>query len=709
MVPLTVHVFASGRIGSRRMRLSVIALAILVAGLSAQESRRSGIDLAAIDPACRPCDDFWRYANGGWFDKTPIPASRSSWGPSNVLTASNRERLRAILEAASSNTTPGADAATRKMGDLYASCMDTAAIDARGLDPLAADFARIAAIRTRGDLVAALVAFQRTGRPFGEVNGVVVGPFRFTSGPDPKNPDRVVARIVERDSAGRTATSILSMPDRDYYVKDDAASRATRDAFLVHAARLLELAGASHDDAVRDAGTVLTFETALAQSVLTIADKRDPDKTYHPMTLAQLGTLAPAFDWARLLRELGVPASTAVNVAEPALLERVNRQLAAVPLAEWKTWLHWRALKVAAPYLASAVAGEDFRFERTVLAGVAEPLPRWETCVNVVDRDLGDALAEAYVRRYFPAPVKARVAALVENLRAAMRDELEASAWMQPETKRYAVQKLNALRVDIGYPSKWRDYGDVTTARASYFDNVRSAWTSGQRREVRKIGAPVDRTEWVMNPPTVNAYSSSGLLMVVFPAGILQPPFFDPEADDAANYGGIGAVIGHEMGHQFDDGGSKYDASGRLNNWWTDADRRTFDERTSCVVQQFDTLDAGGGLHHNGRQVLGEALGDLGGLKTAYLAYRRSFAGRPEPPTIDGFTADQRFFIAFARTWGTRYREAAARLQLNTNNHPLAQFRAVGTLQNMPEFHRAFGCATGDAMVRPAGQLCALW
>jgi len=398
-----------------------------------------------------------------------------------------------------------------------------------------------------------------------------------------------------------------------------------------------------------------------------------------------------------------------INVSEPELLKRMNELLESVPLSDWKVWLRWRVLKLTAPYLASAIAAEDFRFEQTVLAGVAEPPPRWETCVKVVDRDLRDALAQAYVEKYFSASAKARMATLVENLRGAMREELEISSWLQPETKPHAMEKLKALRVEIGYPSTWRNYAAVPIERSSYFENVRAAWMAGQRYELQRIGRPVDRTEWAMSPTAVNAYATFGLVKVVFPAGALQPPFFDPEADDAANYGAIGAIIGHEIGHQFDDGGSKFDARGRLNNWWTDEDRRTFERRTACIVDQFDTLDVGGGLHHNGKQVLGEALGDLSGLRVAYQAYRRSLAGKSEPPAIEGFTADQRFFIAFARTWGTKYREEAKLLQLNTNNHPLPQFRANGTLQNMPEFHRAFGCKEGDPMVRPVAQQCRVW
>ncbi len=688
-------------------RASSLFFALIVFSLSGQQISRSGIHTEDMDPTCKPCTDFWRYVNGGWLDKNPIPSHLASWGTFAVLGDANQERTKTILDAAVSDRNAKPD--VRKMGDLYASCMDTATIDKRGLTPLQPDFDRIASIRTAKDLDAVIAGFQRTGRPFGAVNGVVVGPFRFTSGQDPKNPSRVIARIVERDAAGRTASSIFSLPDRDYYLKTDAKSREIRDAFLEHVSRMLELAGTARADAQQQAKIVLSFETALAGSVLNIADKRDPDKVYHLMDLAALKALAPAFDWAKLLREVGLPETTPINVTEPEMVKKINELLTSVPLADWKVWLHWRALQLAAPYLAKPIVDEDFHFERTVLAGVKEQRPRWQTCADVVDRDLSDALGQAWVEKYFPPEAKRRMRMLVENLRTALRDSLEHSDWMTPATRKNAILKLDALEIQIGYPDRWKDYAPVEIKRNTFFENVRAAWTFGQHYEIAKVGKPVDHVDWGMTAPTVNAYSNSAEVKVVFPAGILQPPFFDMQADDAANYGAIGAVIGHEIGHQFDDGGSKFDSTGALKNWWTEDDRKQFDTRTACVVDQFNTMDVGGGLHHSGKQVLGEALGDLGGVTIAYKAYRQSLAGKPEPPVMDGFTADQRFFISFARVWGTQYREEAMRLQLNTNNHPLSQFRAIGTLQNMPEFHRAFQCKIGDPMVRPVEKQCKLW
>jgi endothelin-converting enzyme/putative endopeptidase len=691
-----------------RRTLLLTLFAVLSASLSGQTGTRSGIHREDMDPTCQPCADFWRYVNGGWIDKNPIPARASSWGTFTVLTDANLERLRAILEAAKVDRTAAPRSNVRKMGDFYASCMDTAHIDALGLAPLEPDFRRIAAIQSKQDLAGVLSGFQRVGRPFGSNNGVVVGAFRITSGPDPANPSRVIARLVERDGAGRVPSSILSLPDRDYYLKTDAKSRELRDAFLQHVAKLLELAGTPAAVAAQQAKVVMAFETALAESVMNNVDRRDPDKVYHLMDVGGLNALTPDFDWALLLHAVGLPASTPVNVAEPELLKKFNAQLTAVPLDDWKLWLRWRVLKTSAPYLATPIAAEEQHFSGTVLNGVQEARPRWQTCATVIDRDLSDVLGQAYVEKYFPLEAKRRMLSLVENLRAAMREEIENVAWMTPATKKNAIAKLDALRVRVGYPDAWRDYSALTVNRQTYFENVRAAWTLGQRYEIAKIGKPVSDTDWSMTPPTVNANSNAVRVEITFPAGILQPPFFDAEADDAANYAAIGAVIGHEMGHQFDDGGSKFDATGELKNWWAPEDRKEFEARAACVVDQFNTLDVGEGLHHNGKLVLGEALGDLGGLQTAYKAYQRLLGGKPGP-VLDGFTADQRFFIAFARIWGTQLRPEAMRLQLNTNPHPLSKFRANGTLQNMPEFQRAFQCKAGEAMVRPPRQQCRLW
>ena len=675
-----------------RTPLLVLAACTL---LAAQQISRSGIDKANLDTLCKPCDDFWRYANGGWLDKNPIPMRQASWGTTELLNEGNRERMRTILESAMRNTSAATGSGERMIGDYYASCMDTGSIDALGLKPLQGELNKVVAIRTIKDIVAALNGFQSLvggGRS-------AVGPFMLTGGPDLKDSTEIIANA---------APSVLSLPERGYYFKSDERSVKIREEFLKHAAKLMVLAGDTQDAATKAAKTVLSFETALAEATMSNVDKRDPYASYHKMDLAGLVQLSPAHDWKALFEELHIPIRTAVNVTEPEFFKRYNQLLTTTPIEDWKTWIRWRRLHSGSPLLAKPLADEAFYFTRTVLSGVKEPLPRWQTCANAVDRGLGDALGAAFVQKYFPPEAKKRMNELVENLRTTLREQLESVDWLQAETRKNAVAKLNGFATKIGYPDRWRDYSRIKIAPTSYYDNVRTASANTRAYQLSKIGKPVDRNDWNMTPPTVNAYYDESLNEIVFPAGILQPPMFDMDADDAVNYGAIGAIIGHEMGHGFDDQGAKFDAQGNLKNWWTAEDRKKFEQRAGCVIDEFNTLDVGEGLHHTGKLVVGEAMGDLGGLTLAYKAYQRSLRGQPGP-VIDGFTADQRFFIAFARVWGTQMRPEAMRVDLNTDPHPLPRFRVLGTLQNMPEFHKAFGCKQGDAMVRPIEKQCRLW
>jgi putative endopeptidase len=668
--------------------------------LVAQQSSSSGIDIARLDKSCKPCDDFWRYANGGWLDKNPIPARQASWGTMSLVSEGNRERMRVILETAMGNTSAAAGSNERKIGDYYASCMDTAAIDARGMKPLQGELDKVAAIHTVKDIVAVLNDFQTLGGGGGRGGGgSSVGPFLLMGGPDLKNSKDVIANAMP---------SGLSLPERDYYFKSDERSVKIRDEFLKHAAKLMALAGDSQEAAAKGAKAVLSFETALAEATMSNVDRRDPYARYHKMELTGLAQLSPAHDWKAVFEKLRIPASTPVNVSEPEFFKRYNRLLTTTPVEEWKTWIRWRLVRGASAFLAKPFADESFYFNSTVLSGVKEQLPRWETCTNAVDSSLGDALGAVFVQKHFPPAAKKWMTELVENLRSTLREQLESADWLQPETRKNAVAKLNGFVAKIGYPDRWRDYSQLKIERKSYYENVRGAGVNSRTYQLAKIGKPVDRNDWTMTPPTVNAYYSPPMNEIAFPAGILQPPMFDMDADDAVNYGAIGAVIGHEMGHGFDDQGSKFDAQGNLKNWWTEEDRKKFEQRAGCVIDEFNTLDVGEGLRHTGKLVVGEAMGDLGGLTLSYKAYRRSLQGKPGP-VIDGFTADQRFFLAFARVWGAQMRPEAMRLRLNTDPHPLYRFRAIGTLQNMPEFHKAFGCKQGDAMVRPVEKQCRLW
>ncbi|MBY0504680.1 MAG: M13 family metallopeptidase [Bryobacteraceae bacterium] len=657
----------------------------------------SGIDRSTIDASCKPCDDFWRYANGAWMDKNPVPASKSSWGTMSVMAEANRERSRTILETARDSKAP-AGSNERKIGDFYASCMDTAAIDQRGLVPLKKDLDRIAAIATAKDVAAVIVTLQGTVSGGGPGGGI--GPVGLSGGPDLKNSKDIIANV---------GGSGLSLPDRDYYFKTDAKSVQIREAFLMYAAEMFVLLGDSPEAAAAAAKTIMAVETPLAEATKPRADRRDPYSRYHKMDFAALAALTPDFDWQPLFTNLGVKTTTAINVAEPDYLKKFNAQLTAVPAADWQTWLRWRLVSGAANNLSKPFADAAFRFNSGVLLGVKEQAPRHEFCGAVVDRMLGDALGEVWVRKHFPPAAKRRMNELVENLRATLREELQNAEWLAPETRKNAVAKLEAFAPKVGYPDRWRDYSSVKIDAKAYYENVRAASAFQRAYQLAKIGQPVNRNDWGMTPPTVNAYYSPSMNEIAFPAGILQPPLFDVNAGDELNYGAIGAVIGHEMGHGFDDQGSKFDAEGNLRNWWTAEDRQKFEARAGCVIEEFNTMDVGDGLRHNGRLVVGEAIGDLGGLTLAYRAWKRSLKGKPAPPVIDGFTADQRFFLAFARVWASQARPDALRFQLNTNPHPLAKFRTIGTLRSMPEFRAAFNCKRGDPMVRPEGQDCKLW
>jgi len=664
------------------------ALLLIATLCLAQQGSRSGIDRGMFDPKCKPCDDFWRYATGTWVDQHPIPADRARWGKFDELADSNLERLKTILDSAAAD--PNATGDRRKVGDYYTSCMDTASIDAAGAKPIQPYLARIAAIRSRQDLAAMLVSLELE---------IGLAPTTVTDVSDPDNADQVIAGI---------AAGGLSLPDRDYYLRDDAKSKSIRDAFVVYSRNLLQLLGDSQENAAAEAKSVLEFETTLANATLTNVARRDPYQRVHKMSFAQLQALAPAYDWNGAFKILNVAATDPVNVSEPEFLKTLNTQLDQAPIETWKTWLRWREVNGRAQFLSKPFYDEWFHFERTVLSGVAQQQPRWKVCVSSTDTTLGEALGRLYVEKYFPPEAQRRVQQLVANMRAALGEELQSADWLAPQTRQQAMRKLATFDPRIGYPVKWRDYSDVEVSRASYLADKEATVVAQRKFDAAKIGKKLDRTEWTMTPPTVNAYYTSSRNSITFPAGILQPPFFEMDADDAVNYGAIGVVIGHEMGHGFDDQGSKYDADGNLKNWWTDQDRAKFEARAACIVNQFDSIDVGESLHHTGKLVTGEAMGDLGGATLAYKAYHRSLNGK-EPPVIDGLTGDQRFFLAYARVWAASQRPEDMRRQLATDPHPLAKYRTNATLQNMPEFHKAFGCKQGDPMVRQPNQQCRLW
>jgi len=666
---------------------ALLLLTVHLSAKAASDTPSWGFSLTNLDRTCKPCDNFYEFAMGSWMKANPIPAEYSSWGTFTQLRDNNLTALRTILEAATKANAP-AGSNEQKIGDFYASCMDTEAIEAAGLKPIAAQLSAIDAITDRKSLDATVAKLQQQGA------GVL---FRFSSGQDIKDSSRVIAQASQGG---------LGMPDRDYYFRDDDKSKQLRADYEQHVAKMFVLAGDPPEKAAAVAKTVMSIETGLAKASRTRVELRDPEKNYHLMPLAEMNALTPDWSWPNYLREVGVPGVEQVNIRQPEFFKEVNQALSTVSLADWKTYLRWHVIHANAPQLPERFVDENFDFYDRTLSGTKEILPRWKRCVQSTDRNLGEALGQVYVDKYFPPAAKARAKEMVNNLIAALREDIPTLSWMGPETKREALAKLEAFTVKIGYPDRWRDYSKLSIDRGSYDANVRRSIEFENARQLAKIGKPVDRMEWGMTPPTVNAYYSSSMNEIVFPAGILQPPFYNPKADDAVNYGGIGAVIGHEISHGFDDQGSKFDGQGNLHEWWTPEDRKNFTERGDCVVNQFNGYEVESGLHQNGKLVLGESIGDLGGLAIAYAAYEKSIEGK-RPGDIDGFTPEQRFFLGWAQVWGTNQRAEAARLQTNTDSHPLARFRGNGPLSNMEAFAMAFGCKKGDAMVRE--QACKIW
>jgi putative endopeptidase len=647
-----------------------------------------GFDTANIDKTCKPCDDFYQFAMGGWMKSNPIPPEYPSWGTFAQLADKNQQNLRLILDdAVKAKAAP--DSNEQKIGDFYASCMDTAAIEAAGTNPLQGELARIADLKNIADLPVVMEYLHSRG---------IGGFFRFNSTQDAKDSTQVIGAAFQGG---------LGLPEREYYLKEDDKSKQLREAYLKHVAKMLELLGDSADQSAVEASTVLRIETAMAAASMKNTDLRDPDKTYHKRMLTDLKTLTPNFSWEAYFKALGHPELKEINVGQPDFFKALDAQLTATPLDDWKTYLRWHLVHSAAPGLPEKFVAEDFDFSGKTLTGAKEIQPRWKRCVQATDRVLGEALGQVYVQKHFPPEAKARALEMVHNLIAALRDDLQTLPWMGPETRAQATAKLAAFALKIGYTDKWRDYSALKIDRRSYGENQLRGAEFDFARRLNKIGKPVDRTEWGMTPPTVNAYNNSSMNEIVFPAGIMQPPFYDPKADDAVNYGGMGAVIGHEITHGFDDHGSKFDSKGNRNDWWKPEDLKNFNERTGCVSDQFDGYVVDGDLHQNGKLVLGESIADLGGLTIAYAAYEKSLAGKPRPSDKDRFTPEQRLFLGWAQVWGANQRIEYARLMANTNPHPLPRFRANGPLSNMAEFAKAFGCKKGEPMVRE--QTCKIW
>jgi putative endopeptidase len=646
-----------------------------------------GLDRANIDTTCAACADFYEYANGGWLTRTEIPAAYARYGTFREVADRGDEVLHSVLDDAARGST---DHATREAGIYYASCMDSTSIEAQGIAPLESRLGAIDAIASLPAMRAQVAQLQMSGVPV---------MFSTGSEPDFKNSARVILAL---DQGG------LGLPDRDYYTRTDSISTKLRDSYRDHVAKTFVLAGRPPAQASRDADRVLAIETQLAKASMTRVERRDPKKLYNPMSLARVDSLAPNLAFSAFLRDVHAPTTPIIRVGQPEFLRTLNAMLTSVPLTDWKAYLRFHTLSDASPWLSRPFADEAFRMQQA-MTGAKAQLPRWKRCLNSAAGNLGEAVGKAYVAKTFTPEAKARALAMVRNMEAVLRERLSTLAWMSDSTRRFALAKLDAFVNKIGYPDKWRDYSKLELSRQQPFVANRFAVVDFEsKRDFAKVGKPTDRTEWGMTPAMVNAQYNPLANDVTFPAAILQPPFFDPNADDAVNYGGMGAAIGHEMTHGFDDEGRQFDAGGNLKEWWTPADSKAFDQRASLVQQQFDSYVVLDSLHVNGKLTLGEDIADLGGLKIAYEALERSISGK-RPAPIDGFSPEQRFFLSWAQVWRTKSRPEAERQQVLTDPHAPAHWRVNGPLANMPEFAAAFGCKAGELMVRPDSLRPQIW
>jgi len=670
------------------LRKFMLALAICVAGVAAAAAEpRSGIDLSAIDASVRPQDDFWQFANGKWLAATPIPADRAAWNTFLALYETTQAQLREVIESIDPSSEAGSE--PRKLSDFYASFMDEARVEAAGLDGLRDQLGRIHGISDKAALPALFGDLARLG---------VRIPWNVDVFPDEHDATVYIAHLEQ----GR-----LGLPDRDYYLKDDAHFQAIRTAYRDHIVKLLTLAG--EPDAEAGADGIIAIETALARLQWTRVENRDPIKTYNRREVESLPALLAQADWPAHFAATGIGGGIRTLVlAQPSYFDGLGAVLRETPLESWRAYLAYNLLSSYAPYLSAPFVAEDFAFEQHTLRGVPEIQPRWKRAVATVDRLFGFALGRLYVARYFPPANKARADALIANLMAAYRQSIAALDWMGPATRAEALAKLAAIDPKIAYPATWRDYSRLELRRDDLAGNVMRARIFSHEFWLAKLGHKVDRTEWRTPPQTINAFYSAGRNDISFPAGILQPPFFDAAADDAANFGGIGAVIGHEISHAFDDEGSRFDGEGNLRNWWTAEDRGSFDARTRSLVAQYDAFSPLAGYHVNGALTLGENVADNAGIAIAERAYRLSLGGCPSP-IIDGYTGEQRLFIGFAQIWRDKMRDAARIERLKVDPHSPGQFRANGSLRNQAAFDRAFDVKPGDGMYLPPEQRISLW
>ena len=686
-------------LNARRLSVAALGLGSIAVSLAAAPPTKPpttppqkgvGITIANIDPTVKPCEDFFHFASGNWLKNNPIPAAESRWSSFNELGDRNQAIERAILTEVARNAAKaprGSNA--QKVGDFYAAAMDSAAVEAAGLRYLQPHLSRIAAIKD-------LTEMQRfLADPSSHAGSVWFG---TGVGQDEKNSSQYA---VQMGQGG------LTLPDRDYYLKDDARSKALRAAYAAYLANTFRLLGDDATAAAAHAAAVQRIETRLAKASKARVDLRDPYANYHKMTVAEANVAYPNLALPLVLRANGLGAATEVIVGQPDFLKEVSAMLQEEPIADQQQYLRFHLVSSVTPALPKAFGDEAFRYAQ-VLSGAKRQQPRWKRTLGATDRALGEAFGQLYVDKAFSPEAKARAKQLIENLRVAYAERIQATDWMSAATKKEALKKLNAFTVKIGYPDKWKDYSALNIGRESALNNLLAARVWASHEETKHFGQPIDRNEWGMTPPTVNAYYNPPMNEIVFPAGILQPPFYDPKADDAVNYGGIGAVIGHEMTHGFDDQGRQYDSQGNLKDWWTKEDAEKFNAKAAVVGRQFDAFSPLDSVHVNGKLTMGENLADLGGLTIAYQAFMKTSQAKAGAK-IDGYTPQQRFFLGYAQIWRTNIRPEAVRQQVLTDPHSPAQFRTNGPLMNMPEFYQAFGCPDGSKMMRAVADRSKIW
>lgn len=667
---------------------SMTAVILLMSIYSAVIAQSSGFDVSRMDRSVDACTDFFEYANGAWLRSTQIPSTESRWGTFNILGDSNNALLKSVLEkAAASKAKKGSD--QQLIGDYYATCMDEASIEKAGLTPIKPFLDEIDKLGSSADLVKLIAKLHNAPLP---------ALFGFGAGPDLKDSNAVMI------NAGQGG---LTLPGKDYYTKDDAKSVETRAKFVEYMTNMFKLLGDPQEVAAANAAKVLEIQTRLAKASLAQTEMRNPDTRYNKITMKAAQELTPNLSWAVYMAERGVTPEANINLAQPNFFKEVNAMLTSVPVNDWKVYLRWMTINSTAAALPKAFADENFNFFGKYLSGQKERQPRWKTCTQAVDGALGEALGMEYARIAFKPEAKARMNLMIDNLMISMKERIDGLKWMSPETKNQAHAKLSTFKRKIGYPDVLRGYAGLKIDRKSYAGNILRANQFQTARNFKDLGKPRDKTRMGMTPPTVNASYNSVNNDITFPAGILQPPFFNFNADDAINYGAIGGVIGHEITHGFDDSGSRFDADGNLKMWWTADDRKQFEERANCVVEQFNGYEVQPGLNINGKLTLGENIGDFAGLTVSYYAFKKSMEGKPRPANIDGFTPEQRFFLGWAQVWAGKYTPDAERLQVATNSHALPRWRVNGPMSNMPEFAEAFACKVPAKMIRE--KVCEIW